>query len=602
MKSSLYILGLTIFGIFFLGYSIENSYYIPIVLNNVDPNLYPTDLLVNSQSVFHSLFFPITGFLVRYIDLKVLFTILSLLTSIAVAFLIFRLSLLLFKDKITAYLAVFLLLLPKFGFSVTGISIHQSIFEPSIMVLPFSLLAIYLFLKEKYPIACLIVGISFYIHGMEAFSVAVMFAVYFLLKIKEIPKRRILQSILLLVLSILPLALRLLSKGFFETHSREVIQQWLTILHFRSFYHLFPFSWGSGDFFKYSGWIIWAFIVLKYSSRSEKHDSVITFCKAIALMCLIGTVFVEIFPVPIVVKMTLWRSTMFFVLFLVIYISQYLVNLSRENLISRLLIAGSIAALFFCFQKLIVCFALLHLAFETRNKKILSYILITAGIGGILAFTAGSIFQLEGRAFLLNKAFSFANLGTGNLILFYLLFGFLVYFIHLFKAGRIELSRKHTSLFIISLIFLISVKTLLPKNTQELDFKKDWITTQIWAKENTSVETVFITPPYLEGFRMHSQRGIVAEVKDGAPCIYAIKFAIKWWQRMNDLGYSNLSITVLDFVPECKQNYNNLDDKEIILLGKRYGASYIVTEKEKQLNLKLAYQNKHFKVYLINAH
>lgn len=600
-KSYWPIFGLILFGIVFLGYSIEDSYFIPIVLNNANHNLYPTDLLVNSQSIFHSLFFPITGYLLRYIDFKVLFTILCFVTTFAIALSIFHLSLLLFKDKITSYLAVFLLLIGKFGISLTGIGIHQGLFEPSTMVRPFSLFAIYLFLKERYRIACLLTGLMFYIQGVEAFSVSAMFLFYFLVRIKHLPKRQILQSSFLLLLPVLPTAWKLLSSGFLEIPSQEVLHQWLAIIHFRSFWHIFPFSWGPGDYFKYSGWFLWAFIVLKYSHPSEKHDSIIIFCKAIALLCLIGTIFVEIIPIPIIIKMMPWRSTMFFVLFLLIYISRYLVNFPKENLILKLLVAGTLAAVFFSFQKLIVCFALLHLAFETRNKKYLPYLFATGGIGGIFAFTVGSLLHLEGNTFLLNKIFSFVNLDLKNIIFFYLLFGFLVYFLHLQISERIKFSKRQISLVIIFLISLTLIKIILPKNIHEQDFKRDWIKAQIWAKENTSRESVFITPPYLEGFRIHSQRGVVVENKDGGVGVFDIKFAFKWWQRMNDLGYKNLAVTILDFTPECKRNYNNLDEKELIWLGNKYGANYIVTEKPRELNLKLVYQNDHFKAYSVNV-
>ena len=600
-KSYWPIFGLFLFGVAFLGYSIEDSYFIPIILNNANHNLYPTDLLVNSQSVFHSLFFPIAGYLLRYIDFKILFTILYFVTTFAIALSIFHLSLLLFKDKITSYLTVFLLLTLKFGISNTAMGINPGILEPSILAHLFSVFAIYLFLKEKYRIACLITGLIFYIQGVEAFSVSAMFLFYFLLRIKCLPKRQILQSAFLLFLPVLPVLWRLSSSGFFEISLQDVIPQWLAIIHFRSFWHLFPFSWGPGDYFNYSGWLLWAFIVFKYLHPSEKHDSIIIFCKAIALLCLVGTIFVEIIPVPIVIKMMPWRSTMFFVLFLVIYISHYLVKFPKKNLISKLLVAGALAALFFSFQKLIVCFALLHLAFETRNKKYLPHLLAAGGIGGIFAFTAGSLLRLEGNIFLLNKFFSFVNLGLKNIIFFYLLFGFLVYFLHLQTSERMKFSKRQMFSLISFLIFLVLIKVFLPGNIHERNFKRDWIKTQIWAKESCSQETVFITPPYLMGFRIHSQRGVVVENKDGGVGVFDIKFAFKWWQRMNDLGYKNLAITTLDFGPECKRNYNNLDEKELIRLGNKYGADYVVVERPRELDLKLVYRNGHFKVYLINV-
>lgn len=120
---------------------------------------------------------------------------------------------------------------------------------------------------------------------------------------------------------------------------------------------------------------------------------------------------------------------------------------------------------------------------------------------------------------------------------------------------------------------------------------------QLWARENTPPETVFITPPYLEGFRIHSRRGIVAEAKDGAACIYDIGFTMKWWERMNDLGFSDLSITILDIVPGSRRNYAALDMAGIGRLSAKYGAGYIVTEAPGAAGLKQVYRNGGFHIY-----
>lgn len=591
---------LFLFGILFVGYTLEDSHYIAFTLNNANPHLYPTDLYINQQPYF-SLFIPITGYLSRYINVKFLFTILYLITTFATALAIFHLSLLLFKDKLTSYLAVFLLLISKCGISLTLLGINPGVFEPSLLARPFSLFAIYLFLKKRYRIACLMTGLIFYIQGMEAFSISAMFLLYFLIRIKDLPKLQISQSLFLLFLIVLPAGWKLSSSGFCEIPSQEVLHQWLAILRFRSFWHLFPFSWGPGDYFNYLGWFLWAFVVLKYLHPPKRHDSIIVFCGAIALLCLIGTVFVEIIPIPIVIKMMPWRSTIFFVLLLIIYISHYLVKFPKENLISRLLVAGTVAAIFLSLQRLIVCFALLHLAFEARNKKYLPHLLAIGGIGGIFGFTVGSILYLEGNTLLLNKFFSFINLGLKNIIFFYLLFWFLIYFLYLQKSGRMSFSKRQMSSLMSFLIFLILIKAFLPKDIQKQDFKKDWIKTQFWAKENTRREDVFITPPYLEEFRIHSQRGIVADIEDGGVSVFDIKFGIEWWKRMNDLGYKNLASTVLDFAPECKRNYDNLDEKELARLGNKYGATYVVTEGPRELNFKLVYQNDNFKIYLIDS-
>jgi hypothetical protein len=69
---------------------------------------------------------------------------------------------------------------------------------------------------------------------------------------------------------------------------------------------------------------------------------------------------------------------------------------------------------------------------------------------------------------------------------------------------------------------------------------------------------------------------------------------------MNDLGFDNLNLNILTFTPECAHNYNNLTEKELGLLSDKYNASYVVTEKPRELNFPMAYQNSHFKIYAIS--
>lgn len=585
----------------FIGYPPEGyyeSYYLPFIFKYMDPRLYPADLFVNSESVYHSLFFPMIAQLLRYADLKILFPALCFVATCANIALVFNISLLLFKNRATALLAVLLLFFGKFALSLSAIGILTAgLCEPSGMARPFLLFAIYLFLKEKYLAACLIAGLMFNVQGMEAFFVAAMFMFYFLTRIKSLPRSQVLYPTLLLALPALPPVLNALSRGFLDTASPEAVRQWLAIVHFRSFYHLFPFSWGLGDWFSYCGWLIWTYVVLKYSRPSEKHDVITSFCKALGLLCLIGTVFVELIPVPAVVKLVLWRGTMFYVFFLVIYISDYLVNFPKENPLQTALVAGTASGLLFnsfSFYKLIPCFALLHLAFQMRHKKFVSILAALAGTAGICAFTAGSILPLKGGSYLMDKLLSFARLDIRDLCLFYVSFPAFLWLLYLWESWS---PKKRAVLLVALLTAVFAVRFGWPKNIQEEQFRKDWKDVQLWARKNTPEETVFITPSYLEGFRIHSQRGIVAENKDGAACVYDIGFTFKWWERMNDLGFSNLAITVLDFVPESRRNYAALGIRDIRRLSAKYCANYIVTEEPKGPELKLVYKNSRFNIY-----
>jgi hypothetical protein len=110
----------------------------------------------------------------------------------------------------------------------------------------------------------------------------------------------------------------------------------------------------------------------------------------------------------------------------------------------------------------------------------------------------------------------------------------------------------------------------------------DWIDVQQWCKANTPIEAMFFVPPDIQGFRVHSQRAIVGDWKDGAPSVFSEAYAKKWWSRM-----------------ECLRGYDSFDEVRFNKLKEEYGASYAVTRKKQRLNFPIEYQNNGFIVYEI---
>ena len=122
-----------------------------------------------------------------------------------------------------------------------------------------------------------------------------------------------------------------------------------------------------------------------------------------------------------------------------------------------------------------------------------------------------------------------------------------------------------------------------PNPLIDLTDQQDWHDVQLWAKNNTSVESVFLTPPSLHGFRVLSQRGIVGNKKDGGLVFYSEKYAQQWQQRMNHL-----------------KNYSNFTTKDFLELNKKYQFDYILVENTHQLlDLPRLYSNSRFIVYKI---
>ena len=115
-------------------------------------------------------------------------------------------------------------------------------------------------------------------------------------------------------------------------------------------------------------------------------------------------------------------------------------------------------------------------------------------------------------------------------------------------------------------------------------FKESWRDVQLWAKRNTPRDALFITPPYREGFRIFSERGIVGDWKDGTQQYFDIEYSYEWWRRMRDLGGGG-------------RGYDSLSEERYIDLARKYGASYLVVPKGRRLDLEKVYENGGYAVY-----
>jgi hypothetical protein len=118
-----------------------------------------------------------------------------------------------------------------------------------------------------------------------------------------------------------------------------------------------------------------------------------------------------------------------------------------------------------------------------------------------------------------------------------------------------------------------------PKDRNE----SSWREVQFWARENTQKTDVFITPPYLTGFRIFSERTIVGEWKDGTQQYFDSEYGPVWWERMKDLGMG--------------RDFDKLGLEQLILLAGKYKARYVVVPATKELELEMVHKNSGYRIY-----
>lgn len=141
-------------------------------------------------------------------------------------------------------------------------------------------------------------------------------------------------------------------------------------------------------------------------------------------------------------------------------------------------------------------------------------------------------------------------------------------------------TRKFQKLVLITLIALISIYSLQSGRSFKLKQDNDWIDVQLWTKNNTLKGCIFLTRFYNQGFRVYSQRPIVAEYKDGTLSFYSQEFARKWKERINDIG-----------------DWENLNIDQLNNLQKKYNFSYLVSSNDRNISLEAVYKNRVYVIY-----
>lgn len=174
---------------------------------------------------------------------------------------------------------------------------------------------------------------------------------------------------------------------------------------------------------------------------------------------------------------------------------------------------------------------------------------------------------------------------------------YLVYFISVIYAigvfwtiyQKLPLPKWFIHAVIITVLIATNSEYLLPPGSllKRIDFPglipaEPWMELQYWVEKNTPTNALFLVPPQEAGFRVYAKRGIVGDLKDGGPGLYSEEYAKKWQARMNDL-----------------KDYDSFNEAKFSELADKYGASYIVTQKDHSLKLEKIYENNQWALYKI---
>lgn len=586
------LLALATFQTLWRGYTVatsDHSVQIPFLKHAIDASLYPNDAMIETSKKYVSYHPRILAGLVRvFKNIEVLFFAIHLLSVFAFLLLLYQLSLFLFGDKVSAVLCLVLMLPRRLVLGKSAIYLGGM--YPSFVTLPLALLAILLFFRRRRVLAFCVLGITANSQMLVAFYAFCMLAAWTVAEQldrlfrekREFDWKRVLPWDLVLPIGAFIVCALPVLVWSVRSHA-PITDEWIRLLRVRSSHHSFPFSWKPEWFVDYLMLLAIALLATRHKPNRMITRQIGVFVAAVAVLCGLGVVFAEWYPVQFVLRGQFFRSTVYLTILCIFFISHHIRRLWEGPVSSRVVALVVFAVVLLpAYYPLAPMALLLLLVLEWRRGDRHPVVLLFA-LGVLIvriyakhtafptALTLGPVMDL------LNDVFE------QRLLFLCLMLTFLPLLVKAVPNRRLRLGI--TVLALCLFLFHLAPSTFRHYHSVDRN-EKSWRAVQIWVKENTARDAMLLTPPYQAGFRIFSERSIVGDWKDGTQQYFDIDYAYEWWRRMQDLGGGSTG-------------YDKLPPEEYTAVARKYGASYFVLPLKKEMNAKPVYANSEYAVYTV---
>jgi hypothetical protein len=562
--------------------------YLSSIFAKVDPSLYKNSIYVqavNRTNLRLSLFYDLCPFIMRHIDFEKFALVQSLISLFFVIAGIFMLTRVLFESTAGGYLATLLYTTKLNEWTLGSPAPFLNFFHHGLpYTYPLIIWSLVCFFRRNLVLAFLLAGLSWDFHPMTTVFLLFTYAFCWLFQWRELRLRTIIQCLAVFVVAASPVIIRALH---YHSSSDYASPLWVDGVKWCLFFTNFPSTW-------FFSWVCRAalFFILFIGTLwivPRRHlQEIVLIIIAVIVLCLIGTVFADIYPVRLIIKMSLWRSTVIYLFMALPCIGYVLAELLQRSLAERFLalslmtiLMGYIPVTIFYLPPLLLLLVItlygdrFHglLRLLRNNFTILFFSLMAASI---------AVCQLK----------SPQTAGAAFLILT-LLFLAAVTIVENFPALR---TRKW--IFPVLYILVFDCLALFAQGGPAIYYHgklhgitDPWADMQFYAQKYSAKDDLFLVPPYMNDFTTYSQRAVVGDWAEGSTLIYLDRqFTEEWFSRMADLN--------------CKPfkgfyGFNMITTAGVENAARKYGAKYVISEKPKTFNLEKIYENSGFILYQV---
>ena len=347
----------------------DHNEQIPIIMRIIDESFLVNDWFINQNINFSPRFFYslLMGNFSSIFGLPLTFLFIFFISSFITAYAIYLLSNAIFNKKVVSLVVVFVVFFCG-KISLGGNWIVGQLLVPSRIAMFLIVLSLYYHLINKSKTSFFLLGLATIIHPLlGCLIVTIIFISNIFSKIQD--KTNFIKTTLSLIIYYLPFGFIGLLPVILNSSSMIDHQIFETITYIRHPHHYCPFSFPLSHYLKFFGLLLIFGITLYFNNfpeNREVHKKIVIIILLISIYCVIGTIFVEIFPVLFIGKLQLFRLTPIITLFLYIYILHFIYSITHVHtdlLINKLNSNKLIKELR-----------------NSQNKQVLSVILIIASL------------------------------------------------------------------------------------------------------------------------------------------------------------------------------------------------------------------------------
>ncbi len=608
---------LAIVQVLFAGYRMgvgNQTIQIAFLKQWANPQLYANDPMVaGTLKDYPSFFFRGLALLTRVADVPLLYFVLHLITSFAVLLATYWLGRTIFRDRLAGMIAA-LLLFAGHQRALAGDEMYSMGFTHTWAVFPLAIIAMVFLYREWYIAGFALAGVIFNLHALTGAYLAVMFGFWAILESRTLGWKKVGMLLGVFVFLSLPtIVLMARHRQIFDT-------DWLNVTKIRSADHSFAKSWwqpGTPDIPRFALLIAFAALSVSFRPRGRQLRKTLLMVAAVGILFVFGYVFSDLRPVPVIVRAQLFRSSRLLLVLVFVHVAFSIASSLRMGWMSfsrseepgepQTKIAKPSAVL----EMIAAAFTLVCLAvpgllplwpialvvaatLALINGR-LSWIQASV-VGGALLVTLAAWrnieFPIAGFGAGLSARSFLASLpGTGGLFWIGLAAGLGIWVVakldlDYWLRGAIVV----LGLLVTGLLATASYSTLVRDNLRA----DPWVAAQDWARQNTPSGSVFLTPDRVGGFRIHSERPVICEWRDGTQAYFSADFGKKWWDTLKKIRADMLVDRTGESFLDTGKSLDQMLDYQILDVVKSLPMqpNYIVLPTvAKERNLKLVYQN-----------